>query len=122
MELSRWLTTSLIGDDYSAFAAVWREPAGGLEGYLSRFLESEDSTFQHISIWSLVQLLESGDAQLEALIRSSTSLLPLVRRLADAPQPSDASDDEEESGAREIAELARSAVELIEDGGEVDAQ
>ncbi|KAK4336493.1 Vacuolar protein 8 [Rhodotorula toruloides] len=111
-------------DDYSAFAAVWKEPAGGLEGYLTRFLESEDSTFTHISIWTLVQLLESGDAQLESLIRSSSALLPLVRRLAEAPQPSsEASDDEDaESGAREIAELARSAVELIEDGGEVDAQ
>ncbi|BGP26345.1 vacuolar protein 8 [Rhodotorula toruloides] len=111
-------------DDYSAFAAVWREPAGGLEGYLCRFLKSEDSTFTHISVWSLVQLLESGDGQLESLIRSSTALLPLVRRLAEAPQASsEASDDEDaESGAREIAELARSAIELIEDGGEVDAQ
>ncbi|BGO93506.1 hypothetical protein NBRC10512_007460 [Rhodotorula toruloides] len=111
-------------DDYSAFASTWREPAGGLEGYLTRFLESEDSTFSHISVWTLVQLLESGDAQLESLIRSSSAILPLVRRLAEAPQPSsEASDDEDaESGAREIAELARSAVELIEDGGEVDAQ
>lgn len=25
-----------------------------------RFLESQDTTFQHIAIWTLVQLLESG--------------------------------------------------------------
>jgi hypothetical protein len=52
--------SSSIADDYTAFSAVWTEPAGGLHGYLVRFLESTDTTFQHIAIWTLVQLLESG--------------------------------------------------------------
>lgn len=47
-------------DDYSAFSRAWTEPEGGLQGYLIRFLESRDTTFQHIAIWTLVQLLESG--------------------------------------------------------------
>lgn len=50
---------TFAADDYSAFSAVWSEPDGGLHGYLVRFLESEDTTFQHIAIWTLVQLLES---------------------------------------------------------------
>lgn len=53
---------SCVADDYSAFSAVWTEPEGGLHGYLVRFLESQDTTFQHIAIWTLVQLLESTGA------------------------------------------------------------
>ncbi|BGP42020.1 Vacuolar protein 8, partial [Rhodotorula kratochvilovae] len=115
-------------DDYAAFAAAWSQPEGGLAGYLARFLESDDSTFQHIAVWTLVQLLESQDATLDSLIRSSTALLPLVQRVASAPLPphsssaasedADAADSDGEGtdgGEREIVELARSAMELIED-------
>ncbi|BGP18375.1 hypothetical protein JCM10213_000366 [Rhodosporidiobolus nylandii] len=114
-------------DDYSAFSNVWGEPAGGLHGYLVRFLESDDTTFSHIAVWTLVQLLESQDAVLENLIRSSPSLLPLVRKLASqAPHPSSSSasslrtgsdvDEATDGGEREIVELARTAWELIEPG------
>lgn len=30
--------------------------------YLYRFLTSSDATFQHIAVWTIVQLLESGGA------------------------------------------------------------
>ena len=46
-------------DDYGPFNAVWNQPEGGLHGYLARFLESSDQTFQHIAVWTIVQLLES---------------------------------------------------------------
>ncbi|GAA5919134.1 hypothetical protein JCM6882_002397 [Rhodosporidiobolus microsporus] len=118
-------------DDYTAFSAVWNEPDGGLHGYLVRFLESDDTTFQHIAIWTLVQLLESQDATLENHIRSSPSLLPLVSKLASSPvHPSSSSqssvrassdaasvdDVATDGGEREIVELARTAWELIEPG------
>ena len=109
----------MTADDYSAFSAVWTAPEGGLHGYLVRFLESRDTTFQHIAIWTLVQLLESGgsssysfpliattddctiDPTLEQQIRSSATLIPLATRLStltssgsDAPRlDSDASED-----------------------------
>lgn len=91
-------------DDYSAFSRAWTEPEGGLQGYLIRFLESRDTTFQHIAIWTLVQLLESGgefflceitafevkradeacyaDPTLENQIRSSTHLMSLANQLS----------------------------------------
>jgi vacuolar protein 8 len=47
-------------DDYSAFNDVWDKPDGGLHKYLYRFLTSPDATFQHIAVWTIVQLLESG--------------------------------------------------------------
>ena len=30
-----------------------------MQGYLFRFLTSQDATFQHIAVWTLAQLLES---------------------------------------------------------------
>jgi vacuolar protein 8 len=47
-------------DDYSAFNDVWDTPEGGMHQYLYRFLCSPDATFQHIAVWTIVQLLESG--------------------------------------------------------------
>jgi len=46
-------------DDYSAFNDVWDKPDGGMHQYLFRFLSSPDATFQHIAVWTIVQLLES---------------------------------------------------------------
>jgi hypothetical protein len=47
-------------DDYGPFNDVWEKPDGGLHAYLYRFLSSSDATFQHIAVWTIVQLLESG--------------------------------------------------------------
>lgn len=47
-------------DDYSAFNDVWDRPSGGMHRYLHHFLTSPDATFQHIAVWTIVQLLESG--------------------------------------------------------------
>lgn len=103
-------------DDASALVAAWNSPAGGLHAYLVRFLSSEDSTFQHIAVWTLVQCLEARDPQLDDQIRSASDLLALVRKLAETevssvPEAEDASTD----GEREIVELAKTALELIED-------
>lgn len=47
-------------DDYSAFNDVWDTPDGGMHKYLYQFLTSADATFQHIAVWTIMQLLESG--------------------------------------------------------------
>lgn len=47
-------------DDYSSFNDVWDKPDGGMHRYLYNFLTSPDATFQHIAVWTIVQLLESG--------------------------------------------------------------
>jgi len=69
-------------DDYSAFNDVWDRPDGGMHKYLYRFLSSPDTTFQHIAVWTIVQLLESGDPQLISNIRGSTLLIPHIRNLS----------------------------------------
>ncbi|KAI5293447.1 Vacuolar protein 8, partial [Ascosphaera acerosa] len=68
--------------DYSIFIQSWTEPAGGIHGYLVRFLASGDPTFQHIAVWTLLQLLESGDKRLVSLIARADDVLPMVRMIA----------------------------------------
>jgi vacuolar protein 8 len=115
-------------DDYRAFNEVWDQPEGGLHRYLYRFLSSPDATFQHIAVWTIVQLLESGDMELINKIRSSALLLPHIRSLATASSNSTPSshtsshsrsqrsysDDNAEGGANEIAGLARRILEFAE--------
>lgn len=65
-------------DDYSAFNDVWDKPDGGMHRYLYHFLTSPDATFQHIAVWTIVQLLESGGGLLyfSVLRNPLTNLLP----------------------------------------------
>ncbi|KAG0151328.1 hypothetical protein CROQUDRAFT_36870 [Cronartium quercuum f. sp. fusiforme G11] len=115
-------------DDYSAFNAVWDKPEGGLQGYLIRFLESTDPTFQHIAVWTCVQLLDSGEPTLESNLRSSNSILPLVNHLAslvsNSNQETDLDDmndqllDNNDSGEIEIATLARRVIEHLSNNGD----
>ncbi|KAF9569858.1 ARM repeat-containing protein [Agrocybe pediades] len=116
-------------DDYSAFNDVWDKPDGGLHKYLHRFLTSPDATFQHIAVWTLVQLLESGDPQLISNIRSSEILIPNIRNLAISRAPSPASsagtprshhsqhsfqDTETNDGEGEIQLLARRILDFVD--------
>ncbi|KAM0790549.1 Vacuolar protein 8 [Microbotryomycetes sp. NB124-2] len=105
-------------DDYSAFSQVWTEPDGGLHGYLVKFLESQDTTFQHIAIWTLVQLLESEDATLEKQIRSSKELVPLAQKLSEDTDgqsvPESATEGSEDGGEGEIRQLAKTVLDLLE--------
>ena len=119
-------------DDYSAFNEVWDKPEGGMHNYLYRFLTSPDATFQHIAVWTIVQLLESGDPQLITNIRSSPLLAPHIRQLATSRSstPSSSvgtphsvrshSDQETDTaeGQGEIQLLSRRILEFID--GDVD--
>lgn len=69
-------------EDYAPFNAVWDRPAGGLQAYLVHFLSSGDLTFQHIAVWTVLQLLEGKDPELEDHFKRSTKILDFVRQLA----------------------------------------
>ncbi|KIJ21557.1 hypothetical protein PAXINDRAFT_165025 [Paxillus involutus ATCC 200175] len=122
-------------DDYSAFNDVWDKPEGGMHKYLYNFLTSPDATFQHIAVWTIVQLLESGDPQLISNIRNSGVLNPPIRQLASSRTPTPTSsvgtprshhsawqsyaDTETGDGQGEIQLLARRILEFVE--GDIDA-
>ena len=66
-------------DDYSAFNEVWDKPDGGMHDYLYRFLTSPDATFQHIAVWTIVQLLDSG-GKIKTLLEFDLSFADLAWR------------------------------------------
>lgn len=102
--------SSKVGD-YSMFLQCWLEPEGGIHGYLKRFLASGDATFQHIAIWTLLQLLEANEPQLNKLIAGSTEIVNMINSIA---EKSVESDDEGDDGEGEVVALARRSKELLQ--------
>ena len=107
----------IIVGDYSLFLESWDKPSGGIHGYLSRFLASGDPTFQHIAIWTLLQLLESGDEKLIKTINNSKNVIEAVREISERNVESEDDGEESEDGVAEIVELARRCLELSSGGG-----
>lgn len=89
----------------------WNQPNGGIHGYLKRFLNSGDATFQHIAIWTLLQLLESDDSRLVGMIEKSKDIMDQVSAIAMRDIESD--DEGAEDGEAEVVGLARRCLELL---------
>lgn len=85
---------------------------------MSRFLASRDPTFQHIAIWTLLQLLESEDKKLICFISNSDIIVKMVNEIAQKNVESD--DEEAEDGEGEVVALARRSLELLGKGTLVD--
>ncbi|KAL3491689.1 armadillo-type protein [Aspergillus germanicus] len=105
--------SSKVGD-YSIFVRDWADPNGGIHGYLKRFLASGDPTFQHIAIWTLLQLLESEDKRLIGYIAQSEDIVHMVRSISDKNIESDEEDTED--GEAEVIALARRCLEFLGGG------
>jgi vacuolar protein 8 len=82
---------------------------------LSRFLASGDATFQHIAIWTLLQLLESLDKNLISLIGKSDDIVEMIKQIANRQVESDNEYDDEDEG--EVVNLAQRCLELLGQGG-----
>jgi vacuolar protein 8 len=93
------------------FVRDWADANGGIHGYLHRFLASGDPTFQHIAIWTLLQLLESEDKKLIGYISRSEDIVHLVKIISDKNIESDEEDVDEGEG--EVITLARRCLELV---------
>ena len=104
---------NVVGD-YSIFIKDWDQPNGGIHGYLNRFLASGDPTFQHIAIWTLLQLLESEDKKLVDLISKSEGVIQMIKTIADKNVESD--EEEGDDGEGEFVALARRSLELLGKG------
>ena len=102
--------------DYSIFIKDWTEPNGGIQGYMKRFLASGDPTFQHIAIWTLLQLLESDDKKLIDLISKAEDIIKMIRDIGDKELASD--DEEGEDGEGEVVALARRSLELLDNSSD----
>jgi vacuolar protein 8 len=106
-------TNEITVGDYSLFLDSWNQPSGGIHGYLARFLASRDATFQHIAIWTLLQLLESGDQSLLDTINKAEDVMQMVREISEKTVESeDEGEGSEDGGEGEVVALARRCLEL----------
>ena len=92
----------------------WKEPNGGIHGYLNRFLASGDSTFQHIAIWTLLQLLESEDQKLVAIISKADDVIQMIKTISE--QNIEPDSEEGDDGEAEVVALARRSLQLLGKG------
>ena len=74
-------------------------------------MESGDATFQHIAIWTVLQLLESEDRRVIERIQQAQDLVRMVKDIADMVVESD--DEDGEDGEAEIVILAKKCLELM---------
>ena len=99
--------------DYSIFIKDWKQPSNGIHGYLNRFLVSGDPTFQHIAIWTLLQLLESEDKKLIDLIKKAEDITGMVKGIAE--RNVDQNEDDEDNSEGEVVALAEKVMQLLDD-------
>lgn len=111
LKMWRFLAKCMLVGDYKIFVENWTEPGGGIHGYLNRFLASGDPTFQHIAIWTLLQLLESEDKKLIGLIAKAEDVIQMIKTISDKNVDSD--DEDGDEGEGEVVALARRSLELL---------
>lgn len=68
--------------NYNAFVDHWTQPAGGIRGFLISFLTSQETMFEHIATWMILQLLESDDKRLRKLLIDSPEIIEGIQALA----------------------------------------
>ncbi|PSK34652.1 vacuolar protein 8 [Candidozyma pseudohaemuli] len=66
----------------------WNSPEEGIYGFLMRFLQSGSATFEHIALWTILQLLESNNDEIQALIKENESVLLGIKNLSESQQQS----------------------------------
>lgn len=78
---------------------------------MNRFLASGDPTFQHIAIWTLLQLLESEDKKLVELVSKADDIIKMIKDISEKNVDSDEEDGEDGEG--EVIALAKRSLELL---------
>lgn len=53
---------------------------------LLRFLQSGSATFEHIALWTILQLLESNNTEINSLIKENESILSGIKNLSASQQ------------------------------------
>lgn len=104
--------SSKVGN-YDTFVNHWNEPSGGIREFLIRFLTSGDSTFGHIAVWTVLQLLESKDQRLKDLLKNSNEIVDAIHQLSS--MNSDGADDGEDmrDSKSEVVMLAKKVAPLL---------
>ena len=69
-------------NNYQKIIQCWNEPNDGIRGFLIRFLQSDYATFEHIALWTILQLLESHNVKILELIKQDDELISGIKKMA----------------------------------------
>ncbi|CCH57932.1 hypothetical protein TBLA_0A01330 [Henningerozyma blattae CBS 6284] len=69
-------------NNYEKILDAWESPSTGIRGFLVNFLNSNYATFEHIALWTILQLLESHNARVLELVKNDTELIDGVKKMA----------------------------------------
>lgn len=61
----------------------WNQPNDGIKGFLLRFILSDFPTYEHIALWTILQLFESHNETIYKLIKEDQKIVNGVKRIAD---------------------------------------
>lgn len=70
-------------NNYSKVMDTWDQPSDGIRGFLVRFLQSNYVTFEHIALWTILQLLESHNDRVVQLVKNDKDIIDGVKNMAD---------------------------------------
>lgn len=68
-------------DYYAKVLSAWESPQDGIVGFLRRFLTSEFITFEHIALWTILQLADSEDERFITLLKENIDVINSVKKL-----------------------------------------
>lgn len=93
-------------DDYSVILSNY----DGISDFIARFLGSSNVTFEHIALWTVIQLLESGNSDIKDRIKADIDGGKIsLSGLSSATTGT----DEDPAAANEISNLVQQIVELV---------
>lgn len=70
--------------DYSQIITNWDAPNGGIVNFVTRYVQSDNPTLEHIALWTILQLLEANVPQITQLINDNEVIISSVKDLADS--------------------------------------
>lgn len=59
----------------------WKEPNEGINGFLIRFLSSYSTTYKHIALWTIIQILELNDKEINTLIKQNDFIFNEIKKI-----------------------------------------
>lgn len=70
-------------NNYNKIIESWDKPNEGISNFLIRFLKSDYATFEHIALWTILQLLESHNDKILSLIKNDKEILNGVNKMSE---------------------------------------
>ncbi|KAI5954908.1 VAC8 [Candida jiufengensis] len=109
---------SRVSNDHKQYILNnWQQPNEGIHGFLIRFLESGSATFEHIALWTILQLLESNSIEFNTFIKEDEAILTGIKKMSNSQQQiqtqSSNNSDEYEDPKVELYNLTQQILQIL---------